>query len=923
MGEQARARAERVDKWLAAGGTVVAATERAARSVISAFHAARRAEGRTAWETPAISSWESWVHDRWVERNRAGLVLLNPLQEQEFWSRVIRESSIGSDLLHAGELASAAQQAYRLLANYSPNALTTAARLGWSGDAVAFSKWLAEFEARCRREGLISASRIGLQLADSLRLEPGQIEPERLLLGDRESGRSPLLLIGFDRIQETQERILKAWGPWQRDVAGEASGSKHFIAAPDAAAELESCVAWLRGRVATDPEARLIVITTGLQKRRGKLERALLEAPKTEGPALDFEFSLGVPLGQVGVARGAILVLRWLSESLAEPEVDWLLTSGFCAASADEELALAAAMRAVRRRGQERPEWALEDFVSSNRPEPAPPLRWAARMTAAREMLARAPKRQSPLDWVLLATKLLDAGGWPGYRPLGSVAFQARQRWQAVLENCGSLGFDGSQMQWAEFLATVSAAVSATIFAAESRDAAIQITEPLESAGQLADGIWFLGVHEENWPGRGQPHPLLPIGLQRDAGMPHASPLADWKLAQEATTRLLASADEVIFSYPRHSDEAEARPSRLAAQYLGAASDVPAELTATQAPARKVPLTEVFEDASRIHFPHLVMGGGAGTLTRQSLCPFQAFATARLGAEDWQPAEAGLNAKQRGQLLHAVLHRVWGGRKSGGLSSLDELNGVADLQEFVWRIVASVMAESFDSSRGSLPDRFPARLLELEEQRLTELVSEWLAYERTRLQFKVARTEERSSVSIAGLKVQLRLDRIDELADGSLLVIDYKTGNVGPGAWAGGRPDDVQLPLYSTIAMDAESRPLEGLVFARVRPGEMKFSGRVRNATASLQAGLSARNGLVKEPLTEQQLTDWRGIIERLGEAFVAGNAEVDPKDGAKTCERCHLHGVCRVYENQPLAFVIDGDDAEDDEPGGDGGSDA
>ena len=61
MGEQERARAKRVDEWLMAGGTVLAATERAARSVTSAFHAARRAEGLSAWATPAIFAWESWV----------------------------------------------------------------------------------------------------------------------------------------------------------------------------------------------------------------------------------------------------------------------------------------------------------------------------------------------------------------------------------------------------------------------------------------------------------------------------------------------------------------------------------------------------------------------------------------------------------------------------------------------------------------------------------------------------------------------------------------------------------------------------------------------------------------------------------------------------------------------------------------------
>jgi RecB family exonuclease len=173
--------------------------------------------------------------------------------------------------------------------------------------------------------------------------------------------------------------------------------------------------------------------------------------------------------------------------------------------------------------------------------------------------------------------------------------------------------------------------------------------------------------------------------------------------------------------------------------------------------------------------------------------------------------------------------------------------------------------------------------------------------------FVVSETEARRDVTIAGLKLTLRLDRIDRLENGQELIVDYKSSEIGPSAWAGERPDDVQLPLYATFAApDA----LEGLVFARVRPGQTKFYGRVRDAS-SLQPGLNRQNALVKNPLTGQQLEEWRNKIERLAEDFLAGRADVDPKDPRKTCEQCHLHTVCRIYENQSLAAALDEDDNE------------
>jgi ATP-dependent helicase/nuclease subunit B len=931
MGTQERARIARIEAWLAEGGAVLAATERSARSVTAAFHTARRAEGLKAWRTPSIFPWEGWVLERWRERDSTGLVLLNLLQEQALWMRVIEKSRAGESLLHPGRLATAAQQAYRLLCGYAPKALKPQARTGWSGDAAIFSEWVDAFESHCRREELISNSRLPVELAEAFLSESAA--SNRV-----ETRRQPLLLIGFDRLLNTQESLLDAWGEWRQDEPGAAAQSSRFLAAPDAATEVEACVNWLRRKLRANPEARLMVITTALQENRGELERALLDTFRPDDEALDFEFSLGIPLGQVSLARSALLLLRWLHEALTEPELDWLLGSGHCSASSEEEIALAETMRELRRQGKERPEWELDDFALASKSNDSEhdgsvgqatwvkvgANAWIDRLFAARDQLLALPARQNPLEWTGIAVRLLDAVGWPGFRSLSSIAFQAQQRWERVLEECGSLGFDGTVMggeiEWAEFVSTVAEAVSGTIFATESSDARVQITEPLESAGQLADGIWFLGAHEENWPGRGQPHPLLPVGFQREMGMPHASPLADWKLAQEATARLLASADEVVFSYAKQMGEVEARPSRLVSQYVSAAEDLPGGT----ASAENTDRTEIFEDLSVIPFPHAEMSGGAATLTRQSLCPFQAFATARLNAEHWEAAEAGLTPKQRGQLLHSVLRKVWAGSAQGGISSLDELQRIPDLPRFVGGIVASVMVESFNPNRrNSLPARFPSRYLKLEAERLTLLVSEWLEYERERLPFTVTGTEVKSEAAVAGLTLKLRLDRVDELQNGGKLVIDYKSSEVGPKAWAGERPDDVQLPLYAAFAIRDH---LEGLVFARIRPDTTKFYGRVHNATSSLLPDLNKRSRLVNDPLTDRQLEEWRQRIESLGEDFLAGRSNVDPKDPVKICEKCHLHAVCRIYENQPLAAAfVDGDeDAEESEDQeGSGGGDA
>ena len=896
-------RRSRIDRWLKHGGVVLAASDRAARTIVARFDAQRRAEGQRAWQTPAVFAWDTWVREQWAGRNHAGQVLLNPSQERALWGKVIRAGQRThqmdglAPIMNPGRLANAAQRATQLLADFAPESLRVSGRIGWTEDSAIYSGWLAEFEARCLQERFISASRLVLELAGTL-------------ANRAEEDRPPLLLVGFDRLLKTQRRLLDLWGNWELDAEGERPLTIQYVSARDGARELDACVEWLEQKLKAKPDARLMVVTTALQERRGQVERALLEKPD-----IAFEFSLGVPLGQVGLVRGALLLLRWLRMPIAEAELDWLISSGLGMASYEESQALAHGMQEARRRGRQRPEWALTDFVAEVSDEQTLQS-WIDRMTSASNLLhvaetnlnATKPRTQPPMEWALSTGELLETMHWPGYSPLGTVAFQAQKRWERVLEECGSLGFDGSSMVWQEFLAAITEAAAQTIFAVESINAAVQVTEPFAAAGQLVDGIWFLGASEEEWPGRGQVNPLLPLGLQRDAEMPHASSQADWDLALGATQRLLRSADEVLFSFARHGKESETRPSRLMTTLLG----LPVAL-AEQTRPETVIFTETYHDQGRVPFPGSAIRGGARALTQQSLCPFQAFGMIRLGAEDWEFAEAGLNARQRGHLIHAVMQKVW--TRLGGSTDLASLLDTGVVQEFVEECVLEAMGEEFDPRRrNSIPARFPKQYLTLEAERLVRLVAQWLTYEGTRLSFRVESTEVGSDVQVAGLRLKLRLDRVDVLPDGSRLVMDYKTGDIGPKAWMDDRPDDVQLPLYAAFAVKEGSKKLEGLVFARLKAGKMEFSGRVRDAQGSLIAGLGGRTSLVKDPLTDDQLAAWRSLIEQLGRDFVDGKAEVDPKNPVKTCERCCLHAVCRISENTSLAALAEAESESDAE---------
>jgi ATP-dependent helicase/DNAse subunit B len=206
----------------------------------------------------------------------------------------------------------------------------------------------------------------------------------------------------------------------------------------------------------------------------------------------------------------------------------------------------------------------------------------------------------------------------------------------------------------------------------------------------------------------------------------------------------------------------------------------------------------------------------------------------------------------------------------------------------------------------------PRAYLELEQRRLTRLVSAWLDYEAARVEFVVIETEGKRIVAVEGLEFDLRLDRLDQLNDESVLVIDYKTGDVKPKVWERPRPEDVQLPLYAGFAL-GEDEVVSGLVFARLRTGDVGFAGHVGDAVGTLRPDEEPRSALVKKPFAAEMLVAWKESIAQLARDFLAGRAELDPRDYPKTCERCGLQTVCRIHENPAAMGSGDGADLDSD----------
>jgi ATP-dependent helicase/nuclease subunit B len=220
-------------------------------------------------------------------------------------------------------------------------------------------------------------------------------------------------------------------------------------------------------------------------------------------------------------------------------------------------------------------------------------------------------------------------------------------------------------------------------------------------------------------------------------------------------------------------------------------------------------------------------------------------------------------------------------------------------------LLAQAAEDAVARIRRERPTVLSGRFAAIEKRRLARLAREWLALEKRRGAFTVLAIEDRRRIEIGGLLLNARLDRVDETSDGRRIVIDYKTGKASPGTMLGARPEEPQLPLY-VIGAEPDAA---AVAFAQVRTGEMRFSALARDDDLLPDTRKFSGTRYTSQLGSWQDvLAAWRADLAGIAKAFIAGKADVDPKQYPNTCRLCDVKPFCRVYER--LEQTLD-EDAE------------
>ena len=880
--------------------TIVTPNRRLAQELARAFDATRMAKGLRAWEAADIIPLNAFIERLWEaatysDRTAATPQLLSPAQEQALWEEVIAASASGGDLLSPARAAMQAQQAWKLAHAWRIDGALDL--FPGNDDARAFADWARSYAKRAGND------------IDSARLTDAV---SALLANEALTKPHTLILDGFEIVPPQTRDFLRACASQGVEVMiyrnQRSAGTVTRVTRASATEELETAARWARTRLeqaharltAADPNAPLVyprigVVVPDLQQRRREVNRVFSRVmapawtvPGVEAGALPFNLSLGLPLNDYPLVHAALGVL-----ALATGEIDFalasrLLRSPFIGGADDEYTRRARLDADLRTR--------LPARVTLTRLTAAvthcPQLR--EHLEALYNIVQEQPTgARSPHDWGRHFSALLDAVGFPGERALDSNEFQTRTKWYEMLAELARLERVAPRMTAAQALHKLRKLCTDTLFQPEAIDAPVQVLGILESDGMEFDHLWVSGLTEDAWPLAAHPNPFIPVALQKKAGIPEASAESALALDRRITEGWLQAAGEVVFSHPLREQDRELTPSALIADVPTGEVDL-ADYPRYRDVLHAARALEEVPDGAAPAYAKKVVSGGTRVLADQAACPCRAYAHHRLRAKDLEIPADGLDARDRGNLLHALMAEVW-----GALKTKTRLDSIADGE--LAAVIEHAAATAVAKVRSERPGVLDGRLADLERLRLAKLAREWLDVERARGDFAVVAREERRTLHAAGLEMHGRIDRMDKLADGSHVLIDYKTGRATPKDWLEERPDDPQMPLYAL----GSSETIAAIAYARVKTGGMKFIGIAESG--GVLPKVKALDSWLGWP------AQWKKNVDMLGREFVSGVANVDPKRDLKTCKYCDLRPLCRVHER---LTAIEDEDGEFEEGG-------
>ncbi|MCR8921769.1 PD-(D/E)XK nuclease family protein [Dasania sp. GY-MA-18] len=905
---------------LASGELLLTPNQRLASRMSNAYAIFCRDNHHPVVAAPNIQSINQWLAASWQQLLLAAYPpaierqLLSSAEQLIIVERIISESEQGQQLLRPRATAQHVVNAYDSFQHWLLDKQSSEIQQYFSGDdAQILLQWFQQFDDYCQQKAYLAP-----------------IQQHHIVIAAFEAGvlkkQQTIASVALDKPTPLQKKLINsACEHWRViDNNRPAAAQQVAVACENSEQEIVVAALWakqqLKNAINPNQLPTIAIVIPSLGQQRDKVVRIFQEVfcPEFQNPNyqrnnLPFNISAGSPLGDEPIIAASFLALAMNAAQLDCDQIINCLLSPFFLLSEQDENALARLISLLREeqratissaRVRQLVEKVSAEFFAEDSPWPL----LSALIEQANLARAMGLSKKQPLsEWAVFFKQSLFALAWPGRRKIDSIEYQALKQWQQALQLFVSQSGVLGNVDFNDALNLFKQQLAGTVFQAQTVDSPIQILGALEAAGLHFDYLWLSGMSSKEWPAAPAPNPLLPISLQRAYAMPNATAEGELEYARLLSQGFIHSTDNLCVSYAKVIDDNPASVSGLFAEFeqcspeqlLKKSIDVllpHSELRRRYFSQKKLQPYEAYK--TRPLSAEELVKGGSSLFANQAACPFKAFATHRLALVALAEPVLGLDHASRGNLLHRALELIW--------KQLEHSQALIDLTQDEQSKLCQDYAEyALNEMNHRQGNSIGPRQLRIERDRLSALLSAWLAVERERAAFTVVSREERKVFRFSQLELVARVDRVDQLSDGSQLVIDYKTGKSSINSWWGDRPEQPQLPLYSSL-LEQEGREVSAVCFAQVHIDgcELKGVGGQECPQPTLQwnSKIQSSSGAIDWPQLKQH---WQQTLTALAQDFIAGKSLVDPKDKVKSCQYCDLASVCRINHQGSNAMEL------------------
>ncbi|MDP5239987.1 PD-(D/E)XK nuclease family protein [Uliginosibacterium sp. 31-16] len=469
------------------------------------------------------------------------------------------------------------------------------------------------------------------------------------------------------------------------------------------------------------------------------------------------------------------------------------------------------------------------------------------------------PQQQASIaDWLRRLLKSLELlGALPHF-----TQDQVGRKWLEWLEaRTAELSAEQGSFRFAAWRTWFNRQMDAELYRDESIDSPVIMTHLAATRLRSFDAAIVIGADTEHLAPPAAPGWLTHAGVRRELGLPGLD--AERRQLREDLAGLLLASDESVIAWQSlRRDEALMPAAEVAV--LEAALGLAVEgWVVKKAVARGCPASAEIEP-TRVPAPSIPSGRVPERLSASGLkalidCPYRYFARYVLRLAELDELTEGMEKKDFGEQLHAILHRFHSEHPRLQAETDEVL--LAALEAITEDAFAEAVSRNFQDHAWRL--RWRAQLADyLAWQRAREAEGwHWQAGE-----VDAAREHELG----AGRSLQLigRIDRVDTRADGEQALLDYKSRGLKLLRDQVKDPDDVQLAFYTL---------LQG----------------TRIAEAAYVALDGNELGAAPLDAPEERAAALQDCITESFNALHAG-AGLPAQGTAGACQYCEMRGLCR-----------------------------